>query len=395
MTGTAYPWGRLQGVRPGKLFHRLLDMGLSFAEAEHQFRASYGVSEEKAQLMRDVAEIERPILVSARPVAVSVYVGIPFCPTRCLYCSFPSHSLSELGRYRAGFVKALIQEINAVGCALRSTGRTVDSVYVGGGTPTALTADELGAVLDALHESLPQPWLEFTVEAGRPETITDGHLDVLQKRKVGRISINPQTKHDATLQLIGRQHRAAAIEAALARAQAHQIGVTNMDLILGLPGENAAKVAASVDWVLGMRPENITLHMFSPKRASRFTEEQDGIVPLLPDETTATEMSRQSYVRLRQDGYQPYYLYRQRGILGGQENVGWSLPGNVCRYNVLMIEERQDIVGLGGGATSKLINRDLTLVNLANPKDAVIYIDRVNESINQKVKLLSERSPRL
>ncbi len=368
-----------------------MDQGLGYKEAEQQFRADYGISVEKAQLMRAVAEVERPILDSVRPDAVSIYVGIPFCPTRCLYCSFPAHSLAELGRHRGEFVTALLREIEQVGKALRSAGRLVDSVYVGGGTPTALAAGELDMVLGSLRQSLPEGWQEFTVEAGRPETITDEHLAAMEIHGVQRISINPQTKHDKTLELIGRQHRSAAIEAALARVQQYNIPAVNMDLILGLPGEDAYQVAESVEWVTGLAPENITLHMFSRKRASRFVEEEDAMSQLLPEDIVAMEMTRQSYDQLKQAGYMPYYLYRQRDILGAQENVGWTRPGQACRYNIIMIQERHDIIGLGGGATSKLVNADLTLTNLANPKGVLVYIDRVDELISQKTELLTER----
>ncbi len=384
-------WGRMQGVRPNKPFYRLLDRGFSLSEALVEMQKKYGVSPAKLDLLRQIAELEYPILASLPRQAVSIYVGIPFCPSRCLYCSFPSHSLHELGQERQRFVAALLREIEVLGQQVQRLGFTVDSVYVGGGTPTALQASDLSKILQILKQVLPLPWREFTVEAGRPETLTDEHLSVLVAAGVQRISINPQTKHLETLQLIGRPHSAADIELAVARSRKH-FHTLNMDLILGLPGEDLAEVRASTKWVIGLRPENITQHMFSPKRASRFTDEQTAWQAMLPSGELAASMVETTRELLRQAGYHPYYLYRQRNILGGQENVGWTLPGHACRYNMIMISERQHILGLGGGAASKFINADGTLVTHSNPKDVRVYIDRIEALIAKKAVLLAERS---
>ncbi len=385
------PWGKMQGVRPVKPLYRWLDAGLSLPEALAKMRATYGVSEAKLALLREVAQFEYPFLASLSPRTVSVYVGIPFCPSRCLYCSFPSHSLRELGQERRRFVSSLLAEIEAVGRQVKQAGFFVDSVYVGGGTPTALPAKDLGQILQALRQALPQPWQELTVEAGRPETLTEEHIAELVEAGVGRISINPQTKQQKTLDLIGRPHSAADIEAAVIRTRG-SFATLNMDLILGLPQEGLSEVQASLEWVLGLGPENITLHMFSPKRASRFTAEQDSWQGMLPSAELAARMVEVASQSLRQAGYHPYYLYRQRNILGGQENVGWTLPGHACRYNMIMISERQHIIGLGGGAASKFLNADGTLVALSNPKDARVYMERLDELIAKKTRLLAERS---
>ncbi len=385
------PWGRMQGIRPNKPLYRWLDAGLSLTEALGKMQDTYGVSTTKLALLRQVAEHEYPLLTSLPPRAVSIYVGIPFCPSRCLYCSFPSHSLRELGQERQRFVSALLHEIAVVGGYLQQYEFSVDTVYVGGGTPTALAASDLACILRALQRELPRPWREFTVEAGRPETLTEEHLAVLTKAGVERISINPQTRQQKTLELIGRHHSYQDIEAAVARSR-DQFSTLNMDLILGLPGEGLAEMQASVEWVQNLRPENITLHMFSPKRASRFTGEQNDWQEMLPSAELATHMVEATSESLRQAGYDPYYLYRQRNILGGQENVGWTLPGHACRYNTLMISERQHILGLGGGAVSKFINNDGTLVSQTNARDVRVYIKRVEQHIASKMKLLAERS---
>ncbi|MGI6358214.1 MAG: coproporphyrinogen dehydrogenase HemZ [Bacillota bacterium] len=383
------PWGRMQGVRPSKPFQRFLDTGLSPEQAAARMQSMYGVSEEKARLLCQVSQFTRQLLADMERDAVSIYVGIPFCPTRCLYCSFPSHSLAELGRERGRFVTQLEEEIAALGEYLRSHGHPIDSVYVGGGTPTALSAADLGRVLGTLRRQMPAGWREFTVEAGRPETLTDQLLSVMTEHGVERISVNPQTKHDRTLRAIGRSHRAADIEHAYARCRG-LFDVINMDLILGLPGEGLAEVQQSLHWVLGMRPENITLHMFSPKRASRFSAERSTWAEQLPADQEARAMTAWCYRELGAAGYRPYYLYRQRNILGGQENIGWALPGAECRYNALMIEERQTILGLGGGASSKFIHGDGSVDTLANPKDVLVYLHRMPELIERKLRLLAE-----
>lgn len=374
----------MQGVRPSKPFQQFLDAGLSLEQAAMRMQALYGVSAEKLSLLCQVGGFASELLAGLDPQAVSVYLGIPFCPTRCLYCSFPAYPLSELGRERGRFVDALTAEIVATGSYLREQQRPVDSVYLGGGTPTALLPQDLDQVLSALQHHLPGGWREFTVEAGRPETLTDQQLTVLSDHRVQRISINPQTANDQTLQKIGRCHRSTDVEAAYARSR-NLFPIINMDLILGLPGEGLTDVRRSLRWVLGLRPENITLHMFSPKRASRFSAEQAAWADQLPPDDVAQAMSAWCYQELSAAGYRPYYLYRQRNILGGQENIGWALSGTECRYNVLMIAERQDILGLGGGASSKFIHTNGSLENLSNPKDVPNYLRRLPELIEQKL----------
>lgn len=382
------PWGRMQGVRPSKPFLQYLSAGLSASETMARMQATYGVSAEKLQLLRQVSEFTHPLLTDLDPQAVSIYIGIPFCPTRCLYCSFPAFSLADLGRERGRFVDALQREIAAVGASLRRQRRPVDSVYLGGGTPTALSPADLERVLTALRQELPTGWLEFTVEAGRPETLTAEQLSVLSAERVQRISINPQTAHDRTLRAIGRRHQAVDVEQAFERSRA-LFPVINMDLILGLPGEGMEDVQHSLRWVLGMQPENITLHMFSPKRASRFSAEQSVWAEQLPSAEAAQAMTAWCQQQLTDAGYRPYYLYRQRNILGGQENTGWAKPGTECRYNALMIEERQPILGLGVGASSKFLLADGKLQNLSNPKDVPNYLLRLPGLIDQKLEFLS------
>jgi oxygen-independent coproporphyrinogen-3 oxidase len=376
------PWGRLEGVRPSKELHRFLDQGLDVESAWRMMQQQRDISREKFDLLWRVAQVERPILAeSTRDDLFSVYVGIPFCPTRCLYCSFPSHSLKELGTLRGRFVDTLLREIEATGKLTKRLGLRPYTFYVGGGTPTALTPTDLDRILSALCEAFPGPLREFTVEAGRPDTVTIEHLAVLRKHGVDRVSVNPQTMHEATLQTIGRCHSTHDVYQSVSLVRQAEFPILNMDVILGLPGEDVNMVSETVKQVVGLQPENITVHMFSRKRASRYTEERD--LFSLPDANQATAMV-EAASSLLMEKYIPYYLYRQREILGGQENIGYCLPQKVCVYNIVMIEERHHIFGLGGGATSKLIHQDTSLTNVVNPKDVRVYLQRMESLCRQR-----------
>ncbi|NLN07057.1 MAG: coproporphyrinogen dehydrogenase HemZ, partial [Firmicutes bacterium] len=302
-----------------------------------------------------------------------------------LYCSFPSHSLAELGKLRLPFVESLLAEIRETGKLVAGLGLTPYTVYLGGGTPTSLVPNELDTVISALREAFPGKWREFTVEAGRPDTITEAHLDSMQRFGVDRISINPQSMHDKTLAIIGRRHSSEDIRKVVAMVRHAGIPVLNMDLILGLPEENTDMVAESVHQTMALLPENITIHVFSRKRASRYNAEK--VAYKLPGADEIVAMQNIAF-ELLATRYEPYYLYRQRDILGGLENIGFAMPGYECIYNVVMIEERHHILGLGGGASSKIINPDLTLQNIATPKDVRMYLDRLPE-------LLAKRSAAL
>ncbi|WP_083798739.1 coproporphyrinogen dehydrogenase HemZ [Dethiobacter alkaliphilus] len=376
---TNKPWGRMVGVRPAKQLHTLLDKGFDYEAAFEYMHSKHGISKEKFDLLWRVAEVERPILSeSSRPGLFSVYVGIPFCPTRCLYCSFPSHSLKELGKLRGQFVDTLLWEIEETAKMAAKYKLNPYTVYVGGGTPTALSPTDLKRVLSALREAFPGVLREFTVEAGRADTLTDEHLAVLSHHQVSRVSVNPQTMHGKTLELIGRCHSAEDVDRAARKVKQAKIPVLNMDLIVGLPGEDALMVRESMEQIMALAPENITLHVFSPKRASRFSEDRRQFT--LPADAEVAAIHRMATEMLEKK-YKPYYLYRQRDILGGQENIGFCLPGYECVYNIVMIEERHHIFGLGGGATSKIIRSDGTFMNLSNPKDVRIYIERVKDMV--------------
>lgn len=370
------PWGRLKGVRPSKQLHRLLDEGLNYTEASSRMQATEGISSEKFELLWQVAQISRPIVEEcSQPDLLSVYIAIPFCPSRCLYCSFPANSLKELGMWRRQYLDTLLYEITSSGELAGKLQMRPYSFYLGGGTPTSLDPFELESILSALRLAFPGTVREFTVEAGRPDTITYEQLAILKKHGVTRVSVNPQSMHSKTLSKIGRCHSVAEVYRAVNQVQAAAFPVLNMDLILGLPEEDEAMVKKSVQDVLSLSPTNITLHMFSRKRSSLFSEEREHFP--LPDNTLATAMYCTA-TGLLSSKYQPYYLYRQHEILGNLENIGYCLPGTECFYNIVMIEERQHILGLGCGATSKFIYQDLSLKNLFSPKDIRTYLEKAD-----------------
>ncbi|MCW2278056.1 coproporphyrinogen dehydrogenase HemZ [Heliophilum fasciatum] len=386
-------WGILTGVRPTKIVHRALDQGQSVETIDRLLQEAYAVAPAKADLLLQVAQRQRLLFAksTAQPQAVGIYIAIPFCPTRCLYCSFPGYDLSKHHRWVEPVLAGLEREIAAVGAALARTGRTVQHIYIGGGTPTVLTSEQLARLLGQVNEALrSEATVEVTVEAGRPDTLDEAKMAVMQAHQVTRVSINPQTMEETTLQRIGRHHTAEQIKQAVAMVRQAGIPVLNMDVILGLPGETAATVAFTMAEIAKLRPENITVHTLAIKRASRLTMEKAEWHFPEADEVTAMARVCQDAVASMQ--LEPYYLYRQKRMLGNLENVGYALPGQECLYNVMMMEERQTIWGLGVGAASKWIDPssgELT-ENRYNPKDPLEYIKRLDEMIQRKVAQMEE-----
>lgn len=414
---SAGPWGILTGIRPTKIVHRRLDQGWEAEQVADELCRDYRLEPTKAKLLVQVAQRQRPFLLSRAAASrlVSVYIGIPFCPTRCLYCSFPGYPLPRNGQIVGAFLQALLQEIQCVGAELQHQGIGVQSIYVGGGTPTSLTADQLRQLLFALRENLPfsrikqqqttktnlgdicrknevtptgEPPLtkigEFTVEAGRPDTLDQARLAAMQEAGVNRLSINPQTMQDKTLRLIGRPHSAADTEHAFELARRFGFSFINMDVILGLPGETSGDVAVTLEKIGQLGPENLSVHTLAIKRASRLNEQREQWV--LPGVEEVEAMVQISQAAAVSQGMEPYYLYRQKHILGNLENVGYCRPGWESVYNIQVMEERQTIIGLGGGAGSKWLNpADWTLTNTYNSKDPLDYIQRIDEIIRKKI----------
>ena len=379
LLGQEPPWGALTGVRPVKLPTRALLAGATEAEAIAQLEREYRVSPVRAALAADCA---RATLAAQRQLGekqVSVYVGIPFCPTRCAYCSFVSADVGRTLKLVEPYLQLLLEEVDATGRALNAAGLTVRSFYMGGGTPTTLSADQLDRLLARCEQSLPlQSCIEYTVEAGRPDTITREKLEVLARHNIGRISINPQTLEDQVLQAIGRRHRAGDIQTAFALARDVGFACVNMDLIAGLPRDSFEGFQRA--------PENITVHTLALKKGSTQMERRD----VIPGGDQVARMLDFSLDALRGAGYAPYYLYRQKYMSGSLENVGWARPGTESLYNIVMMEELQTVVSIGGGGVTKLVDPAAgRILRLPNPKYPHDYLAARDKILAQKDEIVS------
>ena len=344
-TGCMPPWGLLTGVRPAKLMLRLRrDEGE--ARAGRWFRDALWVSPEKTALAVAVARAEEPILARTCPRSFSLYVSVPFCPSRCSYCSFVSHTIERPSAQKLipAYVEKLCAEIAHTGQIAVELGLRLESIYIGGGTPGILTARQLSSVCAALRASFAEPG-EFTVEAGRPDTLTPEKLRVLREFGVDRLCVNPQSLDDGVLARAGRRHTAEQFYEAYAPAKEAGFGL-NTDLIAGLPGDTPAGFEESLRKIIALGPENITVHTLALKRSAAL-EKIDGA-------EDCAEMLRAASMLLPAAGYAPYYMYRQSRSLGNLENIGWSLPGRECRYNVDMMEESHTILACGAGGVTKL-----------------------------------------
>ncbi|MCL2121047.1 MAG: coproporphyrinogen dehydrogenase HemZ [Clostridiales bacterium] len=390
------PWGTLTGVRPSKMIQRFLDQGLDDARIQSILAEDFGIEQSRCSLLLQIGRRQRPFLPATGEGRdrVSLYVGYPFCPSRCSYCSFPGYEAKRWRKWQAPYLQALVKEIRQVGESASGMGFQVDSLYIGGGTPTCMTPSQMDDLLWALRASFRfAAEGEWTVESGRPETLTDAMLEVFAAHPVNRLCINPQSMHQDTLDKIGRRHTAEETDAAFARLRETAARKQrtdwriNCDLILGLPGEGLEEVEDSLSHVLDcLQPDNVTLHSLAIKRGSAYKEAQPG----LPDRQLGLSMIARTRDMLAEAGYRPYYLYRQKDSLAGGENVGYTLPGCECLYNIMMIEERQTILGLGAGSGSKFLHPgDWSLDNVYNPKDMIQYIERVDSLIKSKVDKLA------
>lgn len=375
-------WGALTGVRPVKLPARDLAAGFTRRQADRRLWELYRVSPERRRLALDCAEASLAVSRTLGPEDISLYAGIPFCPTRCAYCSFISADAGRSLRLMEPYLDALVREAEAAGRAVRAAGKRVDSVYIGGGTPTTLSPPQLDRLMTALDRAFDlsaRP--EYTVEAGRPDTITAEKLAVLRRHGCDRVSVNPQTMSDRVLRAIGRAHTAEDIRRAWALVRRAGFSCVNMDLIAGLPQDTEAGFRDSLDQVLALGPENITVHTLALKRGSRLMD-GGGVCP--PPEAVAG-MLDYGWQALRQAGYAPYYLYRQKYMSGGFENVGWCLPGTASRYNISMMEELNTVLSLGAGGVTKRIDPAAgSLVRLGNPKYPKEYIEQIETVLEKK-----------
>ena len=382
-TGLTQPWGILTGVRPVKLLRRLAEES-SEEQAVKKFDKDFFVSNEKIALSRETEHNERKILELSKPESFSLYVGIPFCPSRCSYCSFVMASIERAEKLIEPYTKLLCEEIERTAEIANKLGLRLETVYFGGGTPTTLSAEQLDTVLGTVNKSFDMSTCrEFTVEAGRPDTIDIAKLFALKENKVDRISINPQTTNDEVLKTIGRKHTAQQFFDAFELARKCGFDNINTDLIAGLPTDTPESFKNSLDSIVRLNAECITVHTLCMKRASRLTTE--GVTLDLQQARGAREMLAYTQNILGQNEYIPYYMYRQSRMVGNLENVGWSKKGFESLYNVYVMDETHTILACGSGGVTKLKrNNPDYLERIFNFKYPYEYIDRFDELIQRK-----------
>ena len=386
-TGIQPPWGALTGIRPAKLASKALKETGSEAQVRKLFRNEFFVSTARTELALDAA---RSSIAAERQLEkndLSLYVGIPFCPTRCAYCSFVSADVQRALKLVEPYLAALDQEIDAAAGYLREAGAKVRTIYIGGGTPTTLSAPQLEHLISHLRQALELDRLaEFTVEAGRPDTITADKMAVLRDLGVDRVSVNPQTMQDEVLRAMGRSHTAADILTAYDIVRKSGIPIVNMDLIAGLPKDSVAGFRNTLDTVLSLDPENITVHTLALKKGARLMMEREG----LPTGEETSAMLDYAWDALRAAGQIPYYLYRQKYMSGALENIGWCKPGTEGLYNICIMEELHSILALGAGGSTKLTNPATgKVVRLTNPKYPQQYMERIDQLCQDKAELVA------
>ena len=378
------PWGVMSGIRPAKNVRTLIDEGKNKEEIYDELKNVYEVSDEKIKLAYTVAQNEKKLIENISVGSVSIYIGIPFCPTRCRYCSFVSTDIRVSGKYMEEFVEKLLLEIDKTSEVINKMGAYVENIYIGGGTPSTLEARYINEICERLKKNFDFKKIkEFTFEAGRPDTITEEKLKKIKNGGVNRISINPQTMNEETLKKVGRRHTPDMVRDCFKLARKVGFNNINMDLIAGLPDETAEDFYYSIDEVIKLNPENITVHSMAIKRAASLGYKNDEL-------TKANEMNKMlSYAekRMEEKNYKPYYMYRQKNISGNLENVGYAKDGCMSTYNVNIMEEKQTIIALGGGGSSKIVMGD-RIERVFNFKDPLEYINRFDEILGKKDEIL-------
>ena len=387
------PWGALAGVRPTKLTTKHLLEGGTPRSADKMLKDVYYVTESRRKLAVDCSVSTVRAARLLQPQDLSVYIGIPFCPSRCAYCSFVSRTIGKKTELLEPYLEALLSEIRLTGDLLRVSGKTIRSLYIGGGTPTTLSTPQMIRLLDAINQSFDlSRCLEFTVEGGRPDTLDEEKLRAIHDRGVNRMSINPQTMEDSVLRCCGRIHKTQDILRAYDQATAAGFQDINMDLIAGLPTDTPEGFRHSLDAVAQLNPSNITVHTLALKKGADLFEHREN----LPSAEAVAEMVAYAEATLRSLGYKPYYLYRQKYMSGSFENVGWSRDNRDCLYNIYMMEEVHTIVSLGGGGMNKVNLPDGSLRRFHNPKFPEQYIEMLDSVLQQKRELfaLMNESPK-
>ncbi|MEH7180795.1 coproporphyrinogen III oxidase [Neobacillus vireti] len=392
-TGITQKWGILTGIRPTKLLHRKVQEAIPQEIAHQQLKDDYLITDEKIQLMQQIVDRQLAVVPDLYSLQkeVSIYIGIPFCPTKCAYCTFPAYAINGRQGSVDSFLGGLHFEMKKIGEWLNAKGVRITTVYFGGGTPTSITAEEMDMLYEEMYTSFPdvENIREITVEAGRPDTITPEKLSVLKKWKIDRISINPQSYTQETLKAIGRHHSVKETIDKYHLAREMGMNNINMDLIIGLPGEGMPEFTHSLSETEKLMPESLTVHTLSFKRASEMTKNKEKYK--VADRDEVEQMMKLATEWTDSHGYVPYYLYRQKNILGNLENVGYAFPNQESIYNIMIMEEQQTIIGLGCGAASKFID-PLTgkITQFANPKDPKTYNESFETYTEQKIKILDE-----
>ncbi len=397
-TGKLLPWGDLTGIRPTRIAMNLIDEGMSDKEIYDYMRDTYLVSDEKTKLAIDIARREKRILSEIDyENGYSLYIGIPFCPTTCLYCSFTSYPIGAFKGIVDDYISCLEKEIDYVAEAFK--GKTLDTIYIGGGTPTTLLPDQIRRLIGYLRDKLDLTHVkEFTVESGRPDSITRDKLRAMKEMGVTRISVNPQTMSDETLRLIGRQHTVAQLVDSFHMAREEGFDNINMDIILGLPGETESDVQHTIDEIIKLSPDDLTVHSLAIKRGSRLFEtirekELKGELKVsmqysMNNTEEMMEIARKGAKALL---LEPYYLYRQKNISGNFENTGYAKEGKAGIYNILINEEVQSIVALGAGTvTKRVFGEGGRIERCDNVKDVKLYMDNIDEMIQRKRELFEK-----
>lgn len=374
------PWGVLTGVRPVKLAHQLAKEYHEDHLVQKKLETDYLVSKKKAALLTEITAVQRPLLQAKIPNPVSLYIGIPLCPSRCTYCSFISQPVKNghdplLDQY----LEALLLELKQAIHWLKEQQRQLDTIYIGGGTPSILSVKQIHHLMETLANAYPLHQVrEITFEAGRPDTLTHEKLRELYQYPIHRLSINPQTFNDNTLVRVNRHHTSRDFLAAWEMALAQGFSLINLDMIIGLPGEDMTHIKHTLQEVAALQPANLTVHALAIKRSSSLAVK--GLNQWLDDQTAELMMEAVEQVAYG-IGLKPYYLYRQKEITGHLENIGFSLPGKECLYNVLMMEEKQTILGIGAGAVSKqYFSTQDRILRIPNPKDIHVYMQRIHDT---------------
>ena len=380
------PWGALAGVRPTKINTMHLLQGGTRASADKLMKDIYYVQPDRRQLSLDCSESTVGAVHLMDETDISLYVGIPFCPTRCAYCSFVSRSVGKRTELLEPYLEALQQEIAITGKLLATSGKTVRTIYIGGGTPTTLSSSQMARLLDTFRDSFDlSRCIEFTVEGGRPDTLDEEKLRTIAAHGADRMSINPQSMVDSVLRASGRPHKAADVLRSYEQAVKAGFKAINMDLIAGLPTDTFEGFKHSLDTVAALNPANITVHTLALKKGADLFERREN----LPSQAQVEEMVAYANETLRRLGYKPYYLYRQKYMSGSFENVGWSNDNLDCLYNIYMMEELHSIVSLGGGGMNKVNLPGGRLERFHNPKFPEQYFEQIDSVLRQKEELFA------